>query len=487
MRTRILESTSIGAIALAIAASPGRADALYFNTDLLLDNTVVQVCWEPVDPSISIPNLETRREWVRRAVERSWSRYAPVSFVEWDECDGSYSHVRIQITDSGACNASGATWNPNVEHGLVLNLDDTRFWIEANAIHEFGHVLGFYHEEERLDYSGPLPFADGNGNGIRDIFEDDCDPQDWSTEVPPPSWRPQVQPMEYLGRYDVHSAMSYCGRSDNISAGDVAGVQHAYGIRVGNLVSTRGYSLFNLFGDVPVMAQVSDHTSYYDWHAEPASETGFVFEHRFEGSDRCLDVAHPYYGANAELGSCYSGTAEWQLERVAVRGWGGLCLASPGGAAANGTAVRMETCTGGTNQQWSVRPNGEIRYGGLWGSKCLTGFLGDVFLHDCNYPAFQRFVMADGEIRLGSRCMDVVGWTDAQYTSGNGLPFSGEDVQMFTCLDEQVNQQWFVSGHLTNAQTGYCLGRWDEDDQLSEAPVARTCSGSDTGTWDYVF
>lgn len=86
------------------------------------------------------------------------------------------------------------------------------------AIHEFGHSLGFQHEDERPDYQGG---ATGSG---------DCAKQSW----------PNSNPQHY-GAYDKDSVMSYCDPNAALSPGDIASIQRSYGRRLtGSLVSPQG-------------------------------------------------------------------------------------------------------------------------------------------------------------------------------------------------------------------------------------------------------
>ena len=75
--------------------------------------------------------------------------------------------------------------------------------------------------------------------------------------------------------------------------------------------------------------------------------------------------------------------------------YGTKCLDANGNGTANGTAVQIWDCNGGTNQQWSVNADGTIV--GAGSGKCLdayaqgTGNGTKLELWDCNGGANQKW------------------------------------------------------------------------------------------------
>jgi len=172
--------------------------------------TTIPVCWEnPVAANL------TQRGWVKAAVERTWEAYSSLEFTGWGECENNSSGIRIQIQDRGAhVKALGQLLN-GMENGMVLNFDfenwspscqlKRQFCIEVVAVHEFGHAIGFAHEQNRAD-APPECQAERQGTS-GDTF---------------------------LTPYDANSVMNYCnpnwGGDGQLSPMDIMGVQTWYPI-----------------------------------------------------------------------------------------------------------------------------------------------------------------------------------------------------------------------------------------------------------------
>jgi len=463
---------------------------LYGNEDYLWpgDPPMIPVCWE--NPSAASAQ---RRGWVRQTVEQNWARYARVNFTEWDTCSDGDPGVHIRIADD-VSSAPGGYLLDGVTDGVTLNLlfdtqgpDGCRtdnaarqHCIRAVALHEFGHVLGFYHEEERDDYT-MLPGS---------TFPSDCQEQDAANSDP-----------QYYGAYDSASVMSYCGQpyefpstwKENLSAGDIAAVQRAYGRRIaGSLVSPRGDCVSN-HADAPN----GEHTFMYDCdEANDDQEWIRDGSHLKLAPNRCLESQWwtNQSGDPTLLWNCGSyPTQDWSFENVEIRGWGGLCLDLHHGNTTPWTNIQMWQCgaAGGNNQKWSITESGQIKFGGLNSNSCVTAYAGMVFIHTCDYPVYQTFDFnSNGEIKLIANeafCMDVQSLLDSSYLAGSGRPGNGMNVQMYTCLDNQLNQKWNFSGQIHHEQTGLCLDRlWGSAN--NNTPVQTwTCNSSNAQTWDYYF
>jgi hypothetical protein len=172
------------------------------------------VCWEPE------ASETTERAWVQDAVNKSWQAHSRVRFSGWVTCAPNATGIRITTRDDGPTDGPHTiglgTQINGKRDGMVLNF---RFgtWggacaspetmrescIRSIAVHEFGHALGFAHEQNRPDT--PMNCTEK--------------PQGTSGDTVLTPWDPQ-------------SVMNYCNAVYNnngaLSDGDVTSVQKVY-------------------------------------------------------------------------------------------------------------------------------------------------------------------------------------------------------------------------------------------------------------------
>jgi hypothetical protein len=190
----------------------GQGDALWKTRD-------VEVCWEQEE--ILVP--DHGKTVVRNAIARTWGGQGVLNFVGWNDCQDNSYGIRISVRDTyttplvlqygsfldGFPNGMQLNFNLFEVGGYQRCFNRADWCIEVQAIHEFGHAIGFHHEQRRSDINDVAPTCAADHPNIA-----------------------AIQNELILTEYDANSVMNYCNVRwagyGRLSEKDIAGYKKAY-------------------------------------------------------------------------------------------------------------------------------------------------------------------------------------------------------------------------------------------------------------------
>jgi hypothetical protein len=176
------------------------------------DRRQIAVCWKN-----AVSADQQAQAWVKDSIDRTWQKESMLRFSGWTQCPkGRFAGIQIKIEDVGPHTTTLGRFMEDEGNQMVLNFKfeswglecSTQFQrescIRAIAVHEFGHAIGFTHEQNRADSPGECKKLAQGSN-----------------------------PDQMLTPYDPDSVMNYCNKVWNndgfLSSLDIQAVQQIYG------------------------------------------------------------------------------------------------------------------------------------------------------------------------------------------------------------------------------------------------------------------
>ncbi|HMA94850.1 MAG TPA: ricin-type beta-trefoil lectin domain protein [Polyangiaceae bacterium] len=187
------------------------------------DNAYLSPCTASAGQGWTLPNTDVSPEHqraMRDAIANSWVAVSQMRFGHWGPCTDDLEPATTIVIQSRRGEGEGSGRDGDGLRFITMDLSASTHPkdLRSTIVHEMGHVLGFAHEQGRIEnrYS---EYCDSFQGGS------------WDTEINhPEDWSKTAN----FGTFDPVSVMSYCVPQENratLSRNDIEGAQHYYGER----------------------------------------------------------------------------------------------------------------------------------------------------------------------------------------------------------------------------------------------------------------
>jgi hypothetical protein len=446
-------------------------------------STVIPVCYTAAQAAR--PGFSAWLAVARQAVESTWGRAANVTYSGWRMCPATVTD-EVLVIDYSPMTPVG-TETCHVPGSYQKTYQDPASISQSNwahtAVHEFGHALGFKHEQDRFDnpyWTDGLP-----PNGDPSLG---CDQLTVATPYRSP-------PALLLTSYDYYSIMNYCGeifdlgviadpfnfanyRNVNratLSPLDVNGVRALYSVKppssiiAGNGLALTLRSPSRLSNGITLAAPDGSTGQKFDSSRNQIASDFFYFPNSVLTTPNNNSLR--YKPASSVAATMIKQKMQW------VTG-GGNCVI-PESAAEGSKLLNSYACDTQANQYWDVDLpfNGAIRLNGTnlcaWHGNTLGNLLQ---LATCPAQPSPDFVFVEGHSMLMSSSGACVEQIFGAGSVGLGLAQCGASTPSWLTMQ--------FRGPITVASAGNTCLPWAlRGDNTLGGPVA--CDGSLGQTWDF--